>query len=344
MDFGIARAEGIVNKTQVGMALGTPDYMAPEQVKQGKIDARTDVYSLSVVLFYMACGRLPFIDDNPYMQALKHVNDTPPPPRSLNPEISHALEEAILTGMAKDQENRFPTAEAFANILDRILAQQSGQYQSQSGPAIAYQTNSGAASPAYTSRPSGPFSAPLDDAQPPPAQQQQQYQQQSPAPTPQPNLTGQAPATAPSYTPQPQNYSAGSPTPNPPPPVQPQRVPTPDFSKPREEPGAWDADANSKHSAAPGMYTSGEYNAAFSSGEFNSPYAENYNTGAKHKPVNPPAPYQPVPDIYDSAGAFVKFLVFIGVVFVIVFFVLEFLSGSNAPPPQRQRPNSSLVR
>jgi serine/threonine protein kinase len=123
MDFGIARAEGLANRTEAGLALGTPQYMSPEQVTQDRpLDARSDVYSLGVVLFYLACGQLPFDDPSPYRVGHMHARDPLPRPSGINPDLSPALERILLTALAKRPEDRFPTAEAFALALEEFLA------------------------------------------------------------------------------------------------------------------------------------------------------------------------------------------------------------------------------
>ena len=87
-DFGIARAINTEESlTQTGAVMGTATYFSPEQAEGMGVDARSDIYSLGVVLFEMATGRPPFLGDTPVAVASKHVRDHPPAPREMNPAI-----------------------------------------------------------------------------------------------------------------------------------------------------------------------------------------------------------------------------------------------------------------
>ena len=111
-DFGIARAINTEESlTQTGAVMGTATYFSPEQAEGIGVDARTDIYSLGVVLFEMVTGRPPFLGDTPVAVASKHVRDHPPAPRELNPSIPPTFEAIILKSMAKDPAHRYPTAE-----------------------------------------------------------------------------------------------------------------------------------------------------------------------------------------------------------------------------------------
>jgi serine/threonine protein kinase/formylglycine-generating enzyme required for sulfatase activity len=119
MDFGIARVSGSGQNTRTGLAIGTPHYMSPEQIEGRKdIDRRSDVYSLSVVLFYICTGQLPFDDENTFTLAMKHIAEPPPRPSFIYPQIPPQLEAIILRGMAKQPDDRYQTAE----LLDQALA------------------------------------------------------------------------------------------------------------------------------------------------------------------------------------------------------------------------------
>ncbi len=84
MDFGIARSLRTAGMTAEGMIIGTPEYMAPEQVEGLEADQRTDIYALGAIIFEMVTGRVPFEGDSPLSVAYKHKNEAPIPPRKLN--------------------------------------------------------------------------------------------------------------------------------------------------------------------------------------------------------------------------------------------------------------------
>jgi serine/threonine-protein kinase len=120
MDFGIARAEQSRRLTFVGFtpAMGTPDYMAPEQVKGGRGDARTDIYSLGAILYEMTTGEPPFGGDSPYVVMNSRVTGDPQAPRKLNPKLTPVIEEIILHAMERDPKRRYQSAAAMKKELD----------------------------------------------------------------------------------------------------------------------------------------------------------------------------------------------------------------------------------
>ena len=103
MDFGIAKAAGMRRLTFAGFstAMGTPDYMAPEQVKGKRGDARTDIYSLGAILYEMLTGAPPFEGSNPFAIMNARLIGDPVAPRKLNPEFSPQVEEIILHAMER---------------------------------------------------------------------------------------------------------------------------------------------------------------------------------------------------------------------------------------------------
>ncbi len=112
MDFGIARSANSRRLTFVGFtpAMGTPDYMAPEQVKGSRGDERTDIYSLGTIIYEMVTGEPPFGGDSPYVIMNSRVTGDPVAPRKLNPKLTPVLEEIILHAMERDPKRRYQSA------------------------------------------------------------------------------------------------------------------------------------------------------------------------------------------------------------------------------------------
>ena len=122
MDFGIARlADPRKGKglTEAGTAIGTPDYMSPEQLSGLELDPRSDLYSAGVVLFECLTGRVPFEADTPWSLVVKHLEEAPPDPRSLNPEVPVALSQVVLKAMAKETDRRYQSA---AELYEALAA------------------------------------------------------------------------------------------------------------------------------------------------------------------------------------------------------------------------------
>src|ERR1019366_22951 len=113
-DFGIARA-GASDMTETGSIMGTAQYLSPEQAQGHPVSAGSDLYSVGVVLYELLTGRVPFDGEAAVTIALKHVSESPPPPRSINPAIPPELEQAVLWAMNKDPTDR-PAAGAFAGM------------------------------------------------------------------------------------------------------------------------------------------------------------------------------------------------------------------------------------
>lgn len=119
-DFGIARAGTASTMTEAGSILGTAHYLSPEQAQGQTSTPASDLYSLGVVMYEMATGRLPFQGDNPVAIAMQHVHEPPLPPSALNPALPEGLERVILRALAKDPEQRYASAEEFLADLKRV--------------------------------------------------------------------------------------------------------------------------------------------------------------------------------------------------------------------------------
>ncbi len=121
MDFGIARiAENTDNVTQTAAVLGTASYLSPEQAQGRPVDARSDIYSLGIVLYEMLTGGPPFTGDTPVAIAYRHVHETPAPPSAKNPDVPPALDAVVMRALAKNPANRYATAAEFRMDLERV--------------------------------------------------------------------------------------------------------------------------------------------------------------------------------------------------------------------------------
>jgi len=120
MDFGIARSMKSKSITGSGVMIGTPEYMSPEQSEAKKLDQRSDIYSLGVILYEMVTGLLPFEGDTPLSIAMKHKGETPKNPRELNSQIPESMNQFILRCIEKEREKRFQTAEEVRDELKKI--------------------------------------------------------------------------------------------------------------------------------------------------------------------------------------------------------------------------------
>jgi serine/threonine-protein kinase len=119
IDFGLAKATFMAGMTATGLIVGTPEYMAPEQVKGLPQDARTDVYALGALAYHVFVGRPPFAGETPIAIGFQHVTEAPRPPRELRAEIPESVEKAILQALEKDPAKRFIDA---AELKKALLA------------------------------------------------------------------------------------------------------------------------------------------------------------------------------------------------------------------------------
>jgi tRNA A-37 threonylcarbamoyl transferase component Bud32 len=116
-DFGLARSAEGAGITTSAAVLGTPEYMAPEVIAEGHADPRSDIYSLGVVLFEAATGRLPFAADSPYQLMRLHLEGEAPRARLLAPQLPRAMDAAIARALAKDPLDRFASAAQLADAF-----------------------------------------------------------------------------------------------------------------------------------------------------------------------------------------------------------------------------------
>jgi serine/threonine-protein kinase len=143
MDFGIARVLGTARMTRQGSVIGTVEYMSPEQVRGLETDARSDIYSLGILLYEMLTGQVPFSHASEYELMKRQIEEAPRSPREFQPNIPAAVESGVLRAISKDPGDRFQTADAMRGAL-------------QSGPVPAQaQTASEAATRAIPRAPEG---------------------------------------------------------------------------------------------------------------------------------------------------------------------------------------------
>ena len=119
IDFGLATTLVGDSLTATGAILGTPHYMAPEQVRGKPVDARTDIYSLGALSYHLVTGRPPFAGDNAIAIGFAHLSEVPPPPRTMRKDCPAGLDAAICAALAKSPDDRPATAKAF---LDKAFA------------------------------------------------------------------------------------------------------------------------------------------------------------------------------------------------------------------------------
>ncbi|MFS4106311.1 protein kinase [Streptomyces sp. SID8381] len=188
MDFGIARAmqSGVTSMTQTGMVVGTPQYLSPEQALGRGVDARSDLYSVGIMLFQLVTGRLPFDADSPLAIAYAHVQEEPVAPSTINRSLPPAVDAMIARALKKNPNERFPNAESMRDECLRVAA----SFQA-APPSIVpgVQTSSGAGVGSAVFPPVDTPPAPVGNVQTP--------YQPNPAPTPNPNPYGTPPPAMP---------------------------------------------------------------------------------------------------------------------------------------------------
>ena len=120
IDFGIAGSAGSrrLTFTKITQAMGTPDYISPEQVRAKRGDARSDLYAVGVMLYEMLTGKVPFTGANPFVIMNDRLLNNPIPPREIDPEISPQLQEIIYRALERDPKKRYSSAREFAWDLE----------------------------------------------------------------------------------------------------------------------------------------------------------------------------------------------------------------------------------
>ncbi len=120
LDFGLARPASDSAKLTAGIVVGTPNYMAPEQIKGGTVDARTDLYACGVMLFELITGQKPFRADDPIAVVRKHLHDAPPRLADVRPGVELGdLEQVVARALAKSPADRYASAEEMSAAIDR---------------------------------------------------------------------------------------------------------------------------------------------------------------------------------------------------------------------------------
>jgi eukaryotic-like serine/threonine-protein kinase len=135
MDFGIARVLGTEHFTQGGYMMGTPAYMAPEQVLGGEIDGRADLYAVGVVLYRLLSAQLPFSADTAIAMVQKQVNEPPTPITQFQPDLPSWCEQVVTHALAKSPADRFQTADEFRTaLLSAVQPQTLGEMPTMATP------------------------------------------------------------------------------------------------------------------------------------------------------------------------------------------------------------------
>lgn len=121
-DFGLAKIIGGSYMTQSGITVGTPAYMSPEQGSGGKVDHRSDIYSLGIMLYEMAVGEVPYTAETPMAVVVKHIVEPLPIPRDKNPFIPEQLQRIILKSLAKNPDDRYQHAGEISGAMEAVVS------------------------------------------------------------------------------------------------------------------------------------------------------------------------------------------------------------------------------
>ncbi|MGX2996051.1 protein kinase domain-containing protein [Streptomyces sp. JNUCC 64] len=195
MDFGIARAmqSGVTSMTQTGMVVGTPQYLSPEQALGRAVDARSDLYSVGIMLFQLVTGRLPFEAETALAIAYAHVQEEAVAPSAINRSVPPAVDALVARALRKNPNERFPSAESMREECLRV-AQSLRAVAPSIVPGAPTASGAGVGSAVFppvdhgtTAPPPGPVHTPYTPGPGP-------YGPPTPSPVPTP-----APATGPGY-------------------------------------------------------------------------------------------------------------------------------------------------
>jgi serine/threonine-protein kinase len=137
IDFGLAHTQQMQGLTATGLIMGTPEYMAPEQVSGKKVDERADVYSLGIILYELFTGKVPFTGPSAIAIGFQQMKDPPVPPSSVNPQIPPAIELVILKALQKEPMQRQRSVAEVKNELEAAIRQPVESGLRQAAPAGA---------------------------------------------------------------------------------------------------------------------------------------------------------------------------------------------------------------
>jgi serine/threonine-protein kinase len=165
-DFGLAQmAQASGKLTESGVGMGTPMYMSPEQGQGEKVDQRTDIYSLGIVLYELVTGDVPFRADTPMAIVIKHISAPMPMPSNVNPDIPDYLEAIILKSTAKNPDDRYQSAEDMARAMENALSRLPSEPAARiSPPPVVTLPAQTVASPVAAASPASPASESKSEA------------------------------------------------------------------------------------------------------------------------------------------------------------------------------------
>lgn len=136
-DFGIVKlteTDESQSLTGTGIMIGTPAYMAPEQIQGRTVDGRADIYALGIVFFELITGRKPYVANTPIELTLKHLHEPVPRPRQIVRDLPPEVEQIVMRSMAKKPEDRYQDMATFAAVLDRLASGQKGSLKTLERP------------------------------------------------------------------------------------------------------------------------------------------------------------------------------------------------------------------